>query len=192
MSTGAIVGIVVGGVVGILLIAIIAWIWATYNKFIRMRNDCDEAFSTMDVYLKKRYDLIPNLVETVKGYAKHENKTLEAVIQARNMAMNSKSAEEQIKNENILSGTLKSLFAVSENYPELKADKHFTEMMNSLRQIEEEITSSRKYYNAVVKEYNVKREVFPSSIIAGWFKFVKKPLYEIEDVEQRKNVKVQF
>ena len=191
MATGTIIGIVLGGIAIVLIIAFIIWLISTYNAFIRMRNNVDEGFSTMDVYLKKRYDLIPNLVETVKGYAKHESETLEAVISARNMAMASKDATEQLKNENILSGTLKSLFALSENYPELKADKNFLELQTTLQTIESEIATSRKYYNGVVKAYNTKREVFPSNLISKWFKFEKRPLFEAE-TEARENVKVKF
>ncbi len=191
MAIGIIIGIIVGGIA---LLAIIFAIWAiaVYNAFVRLRNQIEEAFSTMDVYLKKRYDLIPNLVETVKGYAKHENETLTNVISARNAAMTATDPEKRMENENALTGTLKSLFALSENYPQLKADTHFNDLMNQLQSIENEIASSRKYYNGVVRQYNTKREVFPSSIIANWKKFEKKPLYEVDDESERKNVKVQF
>ena len=192
ISTGAIVGIVIVAVVVILIIAIVAWIISTYNAFVRLRNNVEEGFSTMDVYMKKRYDLIPNLVETVKGYAKHEEETLSKVIQARNMAMNSATAEEQMKNDNILTGTLKSLFAVSEAYPQLQANQNFMDLQNQLKTREAEIANSRKYYNGVVKVYENKREVFPSNLIAKWFKFQEKPFYEVDNEEERKNVKVQF
>lgn len=188
---GLIIGIVVGAIV---LIGIIIAIWAVgvYNKFIVMRNNIEEAFSTMDVYLKKRYDLIPNLVETVKGYAKHESEALTKIISARNAAMTAVDPQDKIEKDNALTGTLKTLFALNEQYPELKADAHFASLMNDLRGIEAEIASSRKYYNGCVKQYNTKREVFPSSIIANWKKFEKKPLYEVDAEEERKNVKVQF
>ncbi|HIV01471.1 MAG TPA: LemA family protein [Candidatus Caccopulliclostridium gallistercoris] len=192
ISTGAIVGIVIAAVVVLLVVIIVAWIISTYNAFIRLRNNVEEGFSTMDVYMKKRYDLIPNLVETVKGYAKHEEETLSKVIQARNMAMNSATAEEQMKNDNILTGTLKSLFAVSEAYPELQANQNFLDLQNQLKTLETEIANSRKYYNGVVKVYENKREVFPSNLIAKWFKFEEKPFYEVDNEEERKNVKVQF
>lgn len=192
ISTGAIVGIVIAAVVVLLVAIIVAWIISTYNAFIRLRNNVEEGFSTMDVYMKKRYDLIPNLVETVKGYAKHEEETLSKVIQARNMAMNSATAEEQMKNDNILTGTLKSLFAVSEAYPELQANQNFLDLQNQLKTLETEIANSRKYYNGVVKVYENKREVFPSNLIAKWFKFEEKPFYEVDNEEERKNVKVQF
>lgn len=191
MSTGVILGIVFGAI-ALVAIIIVIWAIAVYNAFVRLRNGIEEAFSTMDVYLKKRYDLIPNLVETVKGYAKHEEETLSKVIQARNMAMNSATAEEQMKNDNILTGTLKSLFAVSEAYPELQANQNFLDLQNQLKTLETEIANSRKYYNGVVKVYENKREVFPSNLIAKWFKFEEKPFYEVDNEEERKNVKVQF
>ena len=146
----------------------------------------------MDVYMKKRYDLIPNLVETVKGYAKHENDTLEKVMAARYGAMNSATVEQRLDNENVLQGALKSLFAVAENYPNLKADQNFQDLQNTLKTLEEEIANSRKYYNGTVKVYNTKREMFPSNIVAKWFKFDKKPLFEVDSAEERKTVKVSF
>lgn len=192
ISVGGIIGIVFGALFALLLIIIPIWLISTYNKFIKLRNNAEEAFSTMDVYMKKRYDLIPNFVETVKGYAKHENQTLEAVMQARYSAMNSATVEQRIDNENVLQGALKSLFAVSENYPDLKANANFQDLQNTLKQLEEEIANSRKYYNGSVNVYNVLRESFPSNLVAKWFKFTKKPLYEVDSVEERKTVKVSF
>ncbi len=192
MSTGTIVAIVIVAVVVLLAIILIAWIVATYNSFVKMRNNVDEAYSTMDVYMKKRYDLIPNLVETVKGYATHEEKTLEGVMAARYSCMNANTPQEKAEAENMLTGTLKSLFAVSENYPNLKADQNFMDLQQSLKTLEEEIATSRKYYNGCVKTYNVKRETFPSNIIAKWFKFEKRVLFEIANEEERNAPKVQF
>ncbi|MBR2052799.1 MAG: LemA family protein [Clostridia bacterium] len=192
MSIGAIIGLVVGGIVLITIIALVIWLIATYNTFVKMRNNVEEGFSTMDVYMKKRYDLIPNLVETVKGYAKHENDTLEKVMAARYGAMNSATVEQRLDNENVLQGALKSLFAVAENYPNLKADQNFQDLQNTLKTLEEEIANSRKYYNGTVKVYNTKREMFPSNIVAKWFKFDKKPLFEVDSAEERKTVKVSF
>ncbi len=192
MSTGTIVAIVIVAVVVLLAIILIAWIVATYNSFVTMRNNVDEAYSTMDVYMKKRYDLIPNLVETVKGYATHEEKTLEGVMAARYSCMNANTPQEKAEAENMLTGTLKSLFAVSENYPNLKADQNFMDLQQSLKTLEEEIATSRKYYNGCVKTYNVKRETFPSNIIAKWFKFEKRVLFEIANEEERNAPKVQF
>ena len=179
-------------IIGAVVLLIVIWVIATYNRFIRLKNSIEEAFSTMDVYLKKRYDLIPNLVETVKGYASHEKETLEKVMQARRVAMDATSMEDKAAGENMLSGTLKSLFAVAEAYPDLKANANFMELQGELRRMEDEIASARKYYNAIVKVYNTKREVFPSVIIAGMFGFGKKPLFEVSAAEERENVKVKF
>ena len=183
------------GIIGIIIVAVIVlivvWFIASYNGFVRLKNTVEEAFSTMDVYMKKRFDLIPNLVETVKGYAAHEKETLMGVTQARTAVMNSATTEERLANENVLSGALKSLFAVSEAYPDLKANANFMDLQNQLKVVEEDIANSRKYYNAVVRDYNIKREQFPSSIIAGMFHFEKKPMFEIPS-EERENVKVEF
>ena len=192
MSPGLIVLLVVVGIIVLLAIILVIWIWASYNAFVKLKNNVDESYSTMDVYMKKRYDLIPNLVETVKGYAKHEEKTLEGVMQARYSCMSANNIEEKAKYENMLSGTLKSLFAVSENYPNLKADQNFIDLQNSLKSLEEEIATSRKYYNGCVKTYNIKRESFPSNMIAKWFKFGKRDLFEITEVEERNAPKVDF
>lgn len=175
-------------VIAVIVIAVIVM----YNGFIKLKNNCEEAFATMDVYLKKRYDLIPNLVETVKGYAAHEKETLTKVIEARNMAQGAATVEEKIAGENQLQGTLKSLFAIAENYPDLKANQNFLDLQNQLKKVEEDIANSRKYYNAVVKQFNVKCEAFPSNIIAGIFKFEKKSMFEVDSAEERQNVKVSF
>lgn len=181
-----------GIIIGIIAAAIIIWLIAGYNGFVTLKNKAEEAFSTMDVYLKKRYDLIPNLVATVKGYAAHESKTLESVISARNSAMGAKTVEDKLQNENILQGTLRSLFAVAESYPDLKANQNFLDLQGKLSKIEDEIANSRKYYNAVVKEFNTKTERFPSNLIAGMFHFNRRPLFEASAPEQRENVKVEF
>lgn len=180
------------GIIGGILLILIIWIIASYNGFVKLKNSIEEAFSTMDVYLKKRYDLIPNLVETVKGYASHEKETLENVIAARNAAASATTMEGRVEGENALQGVLKNLFALAEAYPDLKANTNFLELQGELRRMEEEIANSRKYYNAVVKTYNTKREMFPSSIIAGLFHFDKKPLFEVGSEQERENVKVQF
>lgn len=168
------------------------YIISTYNKFIKMKNDCDEAFSTMDVYLKKRYDLIPNIVETVKGYASHEKETLENVIKARDMAQGANEISDKIAGENAISSTLKSLFAIAEAYPDLKANTNFLDLQNQLKLIEEDIANSRKFYNGVVKTFNTRTETFPSNLIAGIFKFTGRPLYEVDNEAERQNVKVSF
>jgi LemA protein len=176
----AIVVIVAGAIVGV------------YNSLIQLKNKVDEGWSDIDTQLKRRYDLIPNMVETVKGYAKHESSTLEAVTQARNMAMSANTPEDKIKAENALSGTLKTLFAVAENYPELKANQNFMELQSTLKEIEEKLQLSRRYYNATVRDFNTKVEIFPNNIIAGLFHFGRRNFFEIENVEERNNVKVSF
>lgn len=175
-----------------IVVLLVLWLVSSYNGFVRLRNKSEEAFSAMDVSLKKRYDLIPNFVETVKGYAKHEQDTLQAVINARNMAMNANSPEQKIANDNALSGTLKSLFALTESYPDLKADQNFLSLQNQLSRIEEEIAGSRRYYNGVVNKYNTKTEMFPGNILASLFGFKRKPLYEVNSEAERENVKVSF
>ena len=177
LSTGAIVGIVAGAVVLLLLIIGIA----LYNGLIRLRNAADEGWSTIDVQLKQRYDLIPNLVETVKGYAKHESETLERVMAARNSAM-SATGDAKIAAENALTGTLKSLFALQENYPDLKANTNFLDLQNQLKIVE----------NGTVKALNTKVELFPSNIIAKMAGVKKRSYFEIENAEERENVSVRF
>ena len=182
----------IGVVIILLIIVILALaLVGIYNGFIRLRNKSEEAYSTMDAYLKKRWDLIPNLVETVKGYASHEKETLERVIQARNMAMGSASIGDLQKNETALAAGLKSLFALSESYPDLKANENFNNLQNQLQQIENDILQSRKYYNAVVREFNTKRELFPQSMVASMMNLEKKEYFEIED-EERGSVSVSF
>lgn len=188
MGTGTIVILVIIAVIAIGAI----WVISAYNGFIRLRNMVEEAFATMDVYLKKRYDLIPNLVETVKGYAAHEKTTLENVVKARNMAAGAQTIEDKIQGENMLTGTLRSLFAIAEAYPDLKANQNFLDLQSQLQRIEDEIANSRKYYNAIVKEFNTKTESFPSNIIAGIFNFTRKTMFEVNDEAEREAVKVQF
>lgn len=174
------------------VLLLVVYVISSYNGFIKLRNKSEEAFSAMDVTLKKRYDLIPNVVEIVKGYAKHEKETLENVIKARNNAVNSTTPEDVIKNDNVLTGTLRSLFALSESYPDLKANTNFLQLQTQLAKIEDEISASRRYYNGVVNAFNTKLEVFPSNIIAGIFHFVRKPLYVVNDNKERENVKISF
>ena len=176
----------------ILIAILVVYVITGYNRFIKARNNVEEAFSTMDVYLKKRFDLIPNLVETVKGYAAHEAGTLQKVTDARAAVMNSATTEDKLANESVLTGTLRSLFAVAENYPDLKANQNFLELQGQLQQTEDEIASSRKYYNAVVKIFNTMCETFPSNIIANIFHFVRRPMFEVSAEEERQNVNVSF
>lgn len=186
------VTIIIFSILGGLLLITAIWFVATYNKFVSLKNGIEEAFSTMDVYLKKRYDLIPNLINITKNYAKHEKETFEKVVAARSLAMSAKTVEERVAAENAITGTLKTLFALSENYPALKADANFMKLHNSLETMEGDIANSRKYYNGVVKQFNTKRERFPSNLIAGMFKFEKRTLFEIENTEERSNVKVEL
>ena len=179
------------GLLGVVIVGVL-WVMGTYNGLITIRNKVEEAFSTMDVYLVKRYDLIPNLVETVKGYAKHERETLDAVIRARNAAQSSGTVEEKLANENVLAGTLGRLFALAEAYPDLKANSNFMDLQAQLKVLEEDVANARKYYNGAVRQYNTQIQVFPSNILANMFKFTKKPLFEVEEEFQRKAVKVQF
>lgn len=176
----------------VVIVLIVLWLIVSYNKFVGMKNKVEEAFSTMDVYLKKRYDLIPNLVETIKGYAKHEAETLENVIGARNMAVQAQGIDQKIASEQKFQSMLGPLYAISEQYPNLKADTHFTQLMQELKSIETEIANSRKFYNAVVVKFNNMVEMFPTNILAGIFHYTRKPLYEIDEATQRENVKVQF
>lgn len=173
-------------------VVLLLWLVAGYNKLVRAANKVEEAFSTMDVYLKKRFDLIPNLVETVKGYAKHESETLDRVIAARNAAGSAKSAEERMVNEAAISGGLRNIFALAESYPELKANENFLDLQGQLQKIEEDIANSRKYYNATVRIFNDTVMTIPTNLIASMFHFEKKPMFEVADAAERENVKVSF
>lgn len=176
------------------LILVIGLILMTsYNKLVSLKNKVLESWSGIDVQLKRRYDLIPNLVNTVKGYAAHESGTLEKVIQARNMAMSAGSnTHERIEAENMLSGTLKSLFALSENYPDLKANASFLDLQNKLSEIEENLSNARRYYNALVRDNNTYVDSFPSNLVANAFKFEKFDFFELESDNERKNPEVKF
>lgn len=173
------------------ILVLVIWAVITYNNLIQLRTLCEEAFSTMDIYLKKRSDLIPNLVNTVKGYAAHEEETLTKVIAARNAAVNASSEQDKMKAESSLGRALGQLFAISEAYPELKASASFVELQQDLEKMEEDIASSRRYYNGCVRNYNIKVQSIPSNLVASFGGFVTKPLFEI-DQAQRENVKVEF
>lgn len=195
ISTGGIIAIVVVVVLLILAIALVAWWITTSNKLVRLKNKVEEAWATIDVYLKKRFDLIPNLVETVKGYSKHESETLEKVVAARNIAGKAISSEEKISAENNLTNSLRTfLNVVSEKYPDLKANTNFLDLQNQLKSIEGELEASRRYYNGIVKSFNDMIEVFPSNIVAQrkGDDYKKRPYFELDSVEERKNVKVSF
>ena len=163
-----------------------------YNSLVKLRTSARGAWADIDVQLKRRYDLIPNLVETVKGYASHEKDTLEAVINARNRAMSASGPQQKAQAENMLTGALKSLFALSEAYPELRAAESFTSLQDSLEEIEGAVQSARRYYNAVVRDYNTKVEQFPSVVVANAFRFEKEEFFELDDEAQREAPEVSF
>lgn len=163
---------------------IIFWFVAIYNGLVKLRSRAREAFSDIDVQLKRRHDLIPNLVETVKGYASHEREVFERVTQARSQAMGAKTAGEKAKAENYLSQTLKTLFAVSERYPELKASENFLELQRELRDTEDKIQAARRFYNTNTRDLNIKIESFPENIFASIFGFKKMEFFEIEEAER--------
>ena len=173
----------------IVLLAIILMV--LYNGLVKLRNRIENAWAQIDVQLKRRYDLIPNLVETVKGYASHERETLEAVTQARNMAVNATGPQAQAQAENVLSGALKSLFAVSEAYPDLKANQNFLNLQEELTGTEGRIAYARQFYNDSVFKYNTKIQTFPAVLIAGMFRFTAREYFEAED-EARGPVQVSF
>ncbi|MFH1193824.1 MAG: LemA family protein [bacterium] len=171
-------------VLGIAVVAVL-WVVAIFNGLITLKNRADEAWSDIDVQLKRRHDLIPNLVETVKAYAKHESTVFENVSEARSAAMGAKTPEEHAKAENALTGTLKTLFAVAEAYPELKASENFAKLQDELSDTENKVQASRRFYNGNVRDLNIKIEQFPSNIIAGALKFQKREFFEIENGEER-------
>jgi LemA protein len=164
---------------------------AMYNSLVQLRVRADSAWSDIDVQLKRRHDLIPNLVETVKGYAAHEKGTFENIAKFRSMAMQATSPADKAAAENQLTGALKSLFAVAENYPQLQASQEFTQLQNSLNQIEDAIQNARRYYNAVVRDLNTKIQSFPTNILAGMFGFQQKQFFEA-DAGDREPVAVKF
>lgn len=175
-----------------LAVIIILWFIAVYNGLIKLRNRTDEAWSDIDVQLKRRYDLIPNLVETVKGYARHEKELFEKVTQARTAAMSAQTIEEHGQAENMLAGALKTLFAVAENYPDLKANENFLELQRELSDTENKIQAARRFYNGNVRDLNIKIESFPSNLAANMFGFKQRDFFEIEEGEEREPVKVSF
>ncbi len=174
------------------IIVVLLLIVGIYNSLVQLKNKVDEAWSDIDTQLKRRYDLIPNIVETVKGYATHEKGTFEAITKARSAAMSAGTPADKAQAENMLSGTLKSLFALAENYPELKANQNFMELQQTLKEVEEHLQLSRRYYNATVRDYNVKTQSFPSNIFAGMFNFTKRDFFEVGNESERENVKVSF
>jgi len=180
----------------ILIVAVpLLWLAGTYNRLITLRNRADEAWSDIDVQLRRRHDLIPNLVETVKGYASHEKGVFEEVTKARAQAISAEKSgdpKQMQEAENMLSGTLKTLFAVSENYPDLKASQNFVELQRELRDTEDKIQASRRFYNSNVRDINIKIQSFPSNIVANLFSFKKRDFFQVEEPEVKEPVKVQF
>lgn len=177
-------------VLGLIVLGIL-WLIAVYNGLITLKNRTQEAWSDIDVQLKRRYDLIPNLVESVKGYAKHEKELLENVTKARTEAMSANSISEKAQKENMLSETLKSLFAVSENYPDLKASQNFLQLQEELTDTENKISAARRFYNGNVRDFNTKMQVFPNNMIAKQMSFNEFELFEAAEGE-KEVVKVKF
>lgn len=179
---------IVIGVLALLLIIIIS----VFNRLVSLKNRTDEAWSDIDVQLKRRHDLIPNLVETVKGYAKHEKELFEKVTEARTAAISSKGLAEKAKAENQITEALKSVFAVAENYPNLKANENFVELQREITDTEDKIQAARRFYNGNVRDLNISIESFPSNIVANMFHYQKKELFELDDIAERQNVEVKF
>ena len=175
----------------IVIVLIIAWVFTTYNKLVDLRNRVKDQWAQIDVQLKRRFDLIPNLVETVKGYTKHESETLEAVIQARNTYVSATTPEAQMKADGDLEKAISKLFALTESYPDLKANTNFQHLQQELTETESKIASARQFYNDTVLLYNNKVEMVPSNIIASIFKFKKEAFFEVAEAE-RENVQVKF
>lgn len=182
--------IVIIVIVVVVVLAVLFFVMQ-YNGLVRLKNRVENSWAQIDVQLKRRYDLIPNLVETVKGYATHERETLDAVIQARNSAMSAHGPAEQAQNENALTGTLKSLFALSEAYPDLKANTNFLELQEELTSTESRIAFARQHYNDSVLGYNTKIETVPANVVAGMFKFTQREYFEVEG-DASGPVQVQF
>ncbi len=176
----------------IVLVGLVLLVIGMYNSLVRLKVQSENAWADIDVQLKRRYDLIPNLVETVKGYAGHEKQTFEAVITARNRAMAATSPSTKAEAEGLLAQSLKSLFALAEAYPQLRAVESFTQLQGSLNQIEEAVQNARRYYNAVVRDLNTKIQEFPSNLIAGFFSFKQGEFFEVVDAAERAVPKVTF
>ncbi len=183
---------IIGIIIAVVVVILAFWLISAYNNFVKMKNKIEEAFATMDVYLKKRWDLVPNLVNTVKGYAEHEKSTFDAITKLRSKSYDSMSANEKVETNQALGGMLGTLIATAEAYPELKANQNFLELQKNLNDLENDIADSRKYYNGCVRQMNTAVESFPSNIIAGMFHFEKYRMYEVDDASERQNVVVDF
>ncbi|HDQ16940.1 MAG TPA: LemA family protein [Candidatus Vogelbacteria bacterium] len=175
-----------------LIVILVLWLIFAYNRFVKLNNRAKEAWADIDVQLKRRYDLIPNLVNTVKGYMTHEAGTFEKITQARSQAMQAESVADHSKAENVLSGALKSLFAVAESYPDLKANQNFIELQRELADTENKIQSARRFYNGNVRDFNIRLESFPDNLVAGAFKFQRKDFFELNEEAAREPVEVKF
>jgi len=181
------------GIILLVILAVIAVVLiGMYNSLVQLRVRCDSSWSDIDVQLKRRHDLIPNLVETVKGYAAHEKGTFENIAKFRSQAMQAATPADKAAAENQLTGALKSLFAVAENYPQLQASQEFTQLQGSLNETEDAIQNARRYYNAVVRDLNTKIQSFPTNIIAGMFGFTPRQFFEISEPTDREPVQVKF
>ncbi len=176
----------------VIVAVLVLWLAGSFNALVRARNRVKEAWSDIDVQLKRRYDLIPNLVETVKGYASHEREVLESVIKARSAAMGAKGLPEKGQAENVLSGTLKSLFALAEAYPQLRAVEGFTKLQDELTDTEDKIQAARRFYNTNVLTLNTKIEQFPTNIVASSFNFQKSEFFQLENSSEKEPVKISF
>ena len=174
------------GILGAVAVIVVLFLVVTYNSLIRLRNRVDEAWSDITVQLKRRVDLIPNLVETVKGYAKHETSVFEKVTEARTAVLGAKGVKDTAKADNMFEGALKSLFAVAESYPDLKASQNFVELQNELVDTEDKIQASRRFYNGGVRDLNTKIESFPNNLIAGMFGFKNREFFELDEAEAKK------
>lgn len=179
-------------VILVVIVLLVLFLAGMYNSLVQLRVRADSAWSDIDVQLKRRHDLIPNLVETVKGYAAHEKGTFENIAKFRSQAMQATTPADKAQAETQLSGALKSLFAVAENYPELKASEQFTGLQSSLNSIEDNIQNARRYYNAVVRDFNTRVQSFPTNILAGMFGFTARQFFEVDSPEDRQNVQVKF
>lgn len=179
-------------IVIVVILIILNYVIKKYNDLVKGRNKVEEAFSTMDVYLKKRFDLIPNLVSTVKGYTNYESTTLEKIVKERAQSYNTMTIDDKVKLNNELSSAIGNILAVAEQYPDLKANQNFLDLSSQLSSIEDEIANSRKYYNATVRAYNNKVQMFPGNIVAKIFKFNKCTMFEVSNENERENVKVEF
>jgi LemA protein len=175
-----------------IVVVLLLWVVGAYNGLVRLRNQLENAWAQIDVQLKRRHDLIPNLVETVKGYAKHERETLEKVIQARNIAVNAKTVGERAEAENVLTGALKSLFAVAEAYPDLKANQNFLRLQEELASTENKVAFSRQFYNDSVMTYNTRIEILPTNVIATMFNFGRREFFEVKAEAEREAPQVKF